>query len=158
MCVSVDAIRIADQEHRGVLAGDEGCLVAIPDTPTEPVAAQVAPDALHRIEFGRVGRPWQQRDVLGDTQSPALPVPTAASRTTAARTPYVAWMLISTRCSVVASGLITGIMIAAPRLRAWQVARNKQAGSRRLTRSICGREPICAACGPSLPSGRRWRV
>src|SRR5271169_5805052 len=60
-----DAFWVVDQEGPGILAGVDDGLIAVPDQGTELVAAQVLPDVLHRVQLRRIGRQWQQRDVVG---------------------------------------------------------------------------------------------
>src|SRR6185437_5804529 len=65
----------------------------------------------------------------------------APSHTTTACAPSAICVLISLRCSDIASALTLGMMIAAPTLRAWQMAPNRYAESWRLSRTMGGREP-----------------
>src|SRR6185369_8088859 len=72
----IDALGITEQEEPGVFVGGDNFLIAVPDPFAEFVATEIVPDVLHRIEFRRVGRQGQQRDVVGDAQSAARLVPT----------------------------------------------------------------------------------
>ena len=47
------------------LAGN-GCLAVanVRNAVTEAIAAQIFPDVLRRVQFGRVGRKWQEDDVF----------------------------------------------------------------------------------------------
>jgi hypothetical protein len=60
-------------------------------------------------------------------------------------------VLISLRCSFIASALTVGMMIAAPVIRAWQIAPNRYTESWRLSRTIAGREPMGAQTYSSDP-------
>ena len=52
----IDALRVANEEVPSILAGGDDCLVAVPNTLAELIAAQIVPDVLHRVEVWRVGR------------------------------------------------------------------------------------------------------
>ena len=73
-----DAFWIVDQEVPCRCAGLDDCLVAVPDQGAELVVSQIFPDVLHRVQFRRVGRQGQQRDVVGHAQSAAGLVPAGA--------------------------------------------------------------------------------
>src|SRR5689334_22395307 len=75
----------------------------------------------------------------------------APSHTTTACAPSAICVLISLRCSDIASALTLGMMIAAPTLRAWQMAPNRYAESWRLSRTMGGREPTGAQMYSRLP-------
>ena len=47
-----------------IAAGIDDGVVAVEDTIAELVLAQVLPDILDRIEFGRIGRQLEQADVV----------------------------------------------------------------------------------------------
>ena len=74
----IDALEISDEEQPSVLTGGENCLIAVPNARAEFVPPQVIPDVFDRIEFRRVRRQRQQRDVVWNAQSFALLVPTGA--------------------------------------------------------------------------------
>src|ERR1700750_146571 len=147
----IDALGITEQEEPGVFAGGDNFLIAVPDPLAEFVATEIVPDVLHRIEFRRVGRQGQQRDVVGDAQSAARLVPPGPVAHHDGMRSKPICVLISLRCSDIASALTLGMMIAAPTLRAWQMAPNRYAESWRLSRTMGGREPTGAQMYSRLP-------
>ena len=74
-----DADGVGTEPVPGVAASLDDVLVTLPDAPAELVAAEIFPDVLDRIEFGRVGWQAKQGDVFWHGQSlsglvPAGPV------------------------------------------------------------------------------------
>ena len=72
-----DCLGLSDEPVPGVTAGVEDVLIGLEDAAGEPVLAQVLPDVLDRVEFGRSRRQQDDREVLGNLQLVG-PVPTGA--------------------------------------------------------------------------------
>jgi hypothetical protein len=47
----LDALVVAHEKVPGIFARGDDCFVAVPDQPTELVAAEIIPDVLHWVEF-----------------------------------------------------------------------------------------------------------
>ena len=73
-----DADRVCDEPVPSIATSLDDVVVAFPDAPAEFVAAEILPDVLDRIEFGRIGRQVKQGDVFGYGQSLSGLVPTGA--------------------------------------------------------------------------------
>src|ERR1700726_3176336 len=118
----IDSVGIADEEEPSFLAGRDDCLVAVPNAHAEFVAAEVISVGLSSGEYGGNGR----RVTLSGTRnrSPGWCQP-APSHTTTACALGATRALISLSCSPIASELTVGMIIAAPSLRAWQIAPNR---------------------------------
>jgi hypothetical protein len=48
----------------GITTGVEDRLISVPDAVAEPVAAQILPEVLCRVQLRRVGWKWQEHDVV----------------------------------------------------------------------------------------------
>ena len=117
----IDSVGIVDEEEPSFLAGRDDCLVAVPNAHAEFVAAEIIPDVLHGIEFRGVRRQRQESDVIRDAQSLAGLVPAG---TIGYHDGVCAWGNQGAdllEMFTIASGMI----IAAPSLRAWQIAPNR---------------------------------
>src|ERR1700730_1301997 len=58
-----DDLGFGDQGIPGIATGVEDRLISVPDAGAEPVAAQILPDVLCRVQLRRVGWKWQEHDV-----------------------------------------------------------------------------------------------
>jgi hypothetical protein len=47
----LDALRVADEKVPSIFARGDDCFVAVPNQPTELVAAEIIPDVLHWVEL-----------------------------------------------------------------------------------------------------------
>jgi hypothetical protein len=130
--------RIGRQEQPGVFARRDDRLVASQTRLPSLFGTQVIPNVFGRFELRCVGRQRQQRDRVGARQSLARLVPTGAiAHHNAVRT-GATWALADTDRQIKsrlskhllevfchASPSTMGMMIAAPTLRAWQMAPNR---------------------------------
>src|ERR1035437_4772645 len=66
------------QEPPGLSASLDDRIVTVPDEVAELVGAQILPDVFHRVQFGRVGRQFQQRDVVWQMELLASLMPASA--------------------------------------------------------------------------------
>ena len=67
-----DGFGLCDELVPGVAAGVEDGVVVIEDAVREPVLAEVLPDVLDRVQFGRSGRQEEDGEVLGTGSSSGL--------------------------------------------------------------------------------------
>ena len=70
-----DGLRLCDEPVPGLAAGLEDSVVVLEDAVREPVLAQVLPDVLDRVEFGRARRQQDDGEVLGKLQLVGLVPP-----------------------------------------------------------------------------------
>src|SRR3982074_1857719 len=68
----IDALRVANEEVPSILAGGDDCLVAVPNTLAELIAAQIVPDVLHRVQVCRQGQGEGARDGVPRAQAVGL--------------------------------------------------------------------------------------
>ena len=61
-----------------VAASLDDCIVVVEDSVAELVLAQILPDVLDRIEFGRIGWKFKQADVVRDLELSAGLMPSGA--------------------------------------------------------------------------------
>ena len=116
----------ADQEGPSFLARTDDRVVAVPDQRAELVAAQVCPNVLQWVHAranraGLAAKRYSREHVICRQSGASLRRRRAARR----GRPACIWVLISARCSFIASALAAGMMMAAPTPRAGQMAPNR---------------------------------